>query len=84
MLTLYALYRNGQPILLKQSPYASTMSGTITLFFELADAEAAKAEQLKLQETKQRLADHYAGAVHKISTITRTDITIKEVKLPAR
>lgn len=80
MLTLYALYRNGQPILLKQSPYASTVSGTITLFFELADAEAAKAEQLKLQETKQQLADHYTGT----STITRTDITIKEVKLPAR
>lgn len=44
-LTLYALYKDGSPILHKNSPYESTVSGTVNLFFEMQDAEAAKAEE---------------------------------------
>lgn len=46
-LTMYALYSDGCPILHNHSPYQSTVSGTVPLFFELADAEAAKAEEKK-------------------------------------
>lgn len=53
MITMYALYRNGQPILLKQSPYESTASGIVPLFFEMGDAlEAKKAEEQKDPSTK--------------------------------